>query len=319
LTRQWCSEGWGLTETTAAVTLNLPAAQRIGTVGRPLPGCQVRLADDGEVLVRGGVVFPGYRHNDTATDNAFEAGWLRTGDTGTLDTDGYLSITGGKKDIIVTAGGKNVAPAYLEDQLRRHRLIDQCVLVGDRPAVHRRAGHHGPGRVRPLAANPRQATGHDRGPAPRRPGTADGRAPRRRHGVGDQAGGPGGGAGGDAVVDDHSGATVKWDAGPATAQESRPPVHLHPCVCLGGGQLPRMDPRASRARGTSNTTGHAAAAQGKHDHVRAAQTRQRLGEAPSVTRSLNAIPDFPRLYERRQNVSSAVGFRPSGGITRTGR
>jgi long-chain acyl-CoA synthetase len=125
-------EGWGLTETTAAVTLNLPAAQRIGTVGRPLPGCQVRIAGDGEVLVRGGVVFSGYWRDDTATDNAFDAGWLRTGDTGALDPDGYLTIVGRKKDIIVTAGGKNVAPAYLEDRLRRHWLVDQCVLVGDR-------------------------------------------------------------------------------------------------------------------------------------------------------------------------------------------
>jgi long-chain acyl-CoA synthetase len=125
-------EGWGLTETAAAVTLNLPAAQRIGSVGRPLPGCEVRLADDGEVLVRGGMVFSGYWRNDAATDDAFDAGWLRTGDTGMLDADGYLAIVGRKKDIIVTAGGKNIAPAYLEDQLRRHWLIDQCVLVGDR-------------------------------------------------------------------------------------------------------------------------------------------------------------------------------------------
>jgi long-chain acyl-CoA synthetase len=125
-------EGWGLTETTAAVTLNLPAAQRIGSVGRPLPGCQVRIAEDSEVLVRGGVVFSGYWHDDTATDDVFDDGWLRTGDTGELDADGYLTIVGRKKDIIVTAGGKNVAPAFLEDQLRRHWLIDQCVLVGDR-------------------------------------------------------------------------------------------------------------------------------------------------------------------------------------------
>jgi long-chain acyl-CoA synthetase len=125
-------EGWGLTETTAAVTLNLPTAQRIGTVGRPLSGCEVRIADDGEVLVRGGVVFSGYWRDDTATDDAFDGGWLRTGDTGKLDADGYLTIVGRKKDLIVTAGGKNVAPAYLEDQLRRHWLIDQCILVGDR-------------------------------------------------------------------------------------------------------------------------------------------------------------------------------------------
>jgi long-chain acyl-CoA synthetase len=125
-------EGWGLTETTAGVTLNLPAAARIGTVGRPLPGCQLRIADDGEVLVRGGIVFSGYWHNDAATDDTFDDGWLRTGDTGKLDADGYLTIVGRKKDIIVTAGGKNIAPAFLEDQLRRHWLIDQCMLVGDR-------------------------------------------------------------------------------------------------------------------------------------------------------------------------------------------
>jgi long-chain acyl-CoA synthetase len=122
-------EGWGLTETTAAATLNLPGAQRIGTVGRPLPGCEVRIAEDGEVLVHGGMVFAGYWRNDAATDGA---GWLRTGYTGTLDADGYLTIVGRKKDIIVTAGGKNVSPANLEDQLRRHWLIDQCVIIGDR-------------------------------------------------------------------------------------------------------------------------------------------------------------------------------------------
>jgi long-chain acyl-CoA synthetase len=125
-------EGWGLTETTAAVTLNLPAAQRIGTVGRPLPGCTVRIADDGEVLVHGGCVSTGYWNNAVATADVFEAGWLRTGDLGELDDQGYLTITGRKKDIIVTAGGKNVAPAFLEDRLRGHWLIDQCVLVGDR-------------------------------------------------------------------------------------------------------------------------------------------------------------------------------------------
>jgi long-subunit acyl-CoA synthetase (AMP-forming) len=92
----------------------------------------VRIADDGEVLVRGGVVFAGYWNNPTATQAAVDGDWLRTGDTGELDDDGYLTITGRKKDIIVTAGGKNVAPAYFEDRLRGHWLIDQCVLVGDR-------------------------------------------------------------------------------------------------------------------------------------------------------------------------------------------
>ena len=125
-------EGWGLTETSAAVTLNLPAAQRIGSVGRPLPGCAVRINPDGEVLARGPNVFAGYWHNDHVTAEAFDDdGWFHTGDLGALD-DGYLSITGRKKDLIVTASGKNVAPALLEDRLRAHWLIDQCVLVGDR-------------------------------------------------------------------------------------------------------------------------------------------------------------------------------------------
>jgi long-chain acyl-CoA synthetase len=130
-------EGYGLTETCAGVTLNLPGRQRIGTVGRPLPGCSVRIADDGEVLLKGGVVFEGYWHNDAATAEAFdEEGWFRTGDLGELDADGYLSITGRKKDLIVTSGGKNVAPAVLEDRLRAHWLLSQAVVVGDqRPFV----------------------------------------------------------------------------------------------------------------------------------------------------------------------------------------
>ena len=126
-------EGYGLTETCAGVTLNLPGQQRIGTVGKPLPGCAVRIADDGEVLIKGGVLFEGYWRNDEATRAAFDAdGWFRTGDLGALDSDGYLTITGRKKDLIVTAGGKNVAPAVLEDRLRAHWLVDQCVVVGDR-------------------------------------------------------------------------------------------------------------------------------------------------------------------------------------------
>ncbi|MFJ9723106.1 AMP-dependent synthetase/ligase [Streptomyces sp. NPDC101209] len=125
-------EGWGLTETASGVTLNLPGAQRIGSVGRPLPGCAVRIGPGDEVLVKGPNVFGGYLHDEEATAEAFdEEGWLRTGDVGQLD-DGYLTITGRKKDLIVTAVGKNVAPAPLEDRLRAHWLIDQCVLVGDR-------------------------------------------------------------------------------------------------------------------------------------------------------------------------------------------
>ncbi|MBK3642565.1 long-chain fatty acid--CoA ligase [Streptomyces sp. MBT33] len=116
----------------AGVTLNLPAAQRVGSVGRPLPGCAVRIGPGGEVLVKGPNVFGGYLHNEEATAEAFDDdGWFRTGDVGELD-DGYLTVTGRKKDLIVTAVGKNVAPAPLEDRLRAHWLIDQCVLVGDR-------------------------------------------------------------------------------------------------------------------------------------------------------------------------------------------
>jgi long-chain acyl-CoA synthetase len=126
-------EGYGLTETCAGVTLNLPGQQRIGTVGRPLPGCAVRIAEDGEVLLKGGVVFNGYWHNDDATREAFDDdGWFRSGDLGSLDDDGYLTVTGRKKDLIVTAGGKNVAPAVLEDRLRAHWLVSQCLVVGDR-------------------------------------------------------------------------------------------------------------------------------------------------------------------------------------------
>lgn len=126
-------EGYGLTETCAGVTLNVPGQQRIGTVGRPLPGCSVRIADDGEVLLKGGVVFASYWHNEEATKEAFDDdGWFRSGDIGTLDDDGYLTVTGRKKDLIVTAGGKNVAPAVLEDRLRAHWLVSQCLVVGDR-------------------------------------------------------------------------------------------------------------------------------------------------------------------------------------------
>jgi long-chain acyl-CoA synthetase len=125
-------EGWGATETTAGVTLNLPAACRIGTVGRPLPGNTVRIGSGQEILVKAPNVFRGYWNDETTTAEAFDPdGWLRTGDLGRLD-DGYLTITGRKKDILITAGGKNVAPALLEDRLRAHWLIDQCLIVGDR-------------------------------------------------------------------------------------------------------------------------------------------------------------------------------------------
>jgi long-chain acyl-CoA synthetase len=129
-------EGYGLTETSAAITVNQVGALKVGTVGKLLPGNSMRIADDGELLVRGGVVFHGYWHNQQATDEALADRWFKTGDLGAVDGDGFLTITGRKKEIIVTAGGKNVAPAVLEDQLRAHPLISQAMVVGDaRPFV----------------------------------------------------------------------------------------------------------------------------------------------------------------------------------------
>ena len=125
-------EGYGLTETTAALTVNLPDAQKVGTVGRPLPGTSVRVGDDGELLFKGGQVFAGYWSNETATSEAMDRdGWFHTGDVGEVDDEGFVRITGRKKEILVTAGGKNVAPAVLEDRLRAHALVDQCLVVGD--------------------------------------------------------------------------------------------------------------------------------------------------------------------------------------------
>lgn len=130
-------EGYGLTETMGPCTVNLPSATRIGTVGLPLPGCSVRLADDGEVLIKGIGTFSGYHDDPEATAAAFtEDGWLRSGDLASFEGQGFLRITGRKKEIIVTAGGKNVAPAPLEDRLRGHPLVSQVLVVGDnRPCV----------------------------------------------------------------------------------------------------------------------------------------------------------------------------------------
>jgi long-chain acyl-CoA synthetase len=124
-------EGWGLTETTAAGSVNTPADLRIGTVGRPSPGVSVRIAEDGEILMTGQPVYRGYWHDDNATAETIVDGWFHTGDIGELDDDGFLRITGRKKELIVTASGKNVAPAVLEDRLRAHPLVSQCMVVGD--------------------------------------------------------------------------------------------------------------------------------------------------------------------------------------------
>jgi long-chain acyl-CoA synthetase len=130
-------EGYGLTETTAGATLNLTSALRVGSVGKPIPGTSIKIAEDGEVLIRGPIVMRGYWQNDAANAEVFDADrWFKTGDLGKLDEDGFLFIVGRKKELIVTAGGKNVAPAVLEDRLRSHPLVSQCVVVGDaRPFI----------------------------------------------------------------------------------------------------------------------------------------------------------------------------------------
>jgi len=124
-------EGYGLTETTAPVTIGRPNNVKIGKVGFPLPGCGVKIADDGEIWLRGTNVLKGYWNNKQATKSTFEGDWFKTGDIGALDEDGFLAITGRKKELIITAGGKNVAPALLEDPLRANPLISQAVVIGD--------------------------------------------------------------------------------------------------------------------------------------------------------------------------------------------
>ncbi len=125
-------EGFGMTETSTAVSISTPDAFKFGTVGRALPGGAVRIADDGEILVKGPNIFKGYYKNPEATAETLTDGWLHTGDLGELDTDGYLRITGRKKDIIITAGGKNITPANLEAEIKQSPLVSQCVVVGDR-------------------------------------------------------------------------------------------------------------------------------------------------------------------------------------------
>jgi long-chain acyl-CoA synthetase len=129
-------EGYGLTETTAPCTANTPTRTKVGTVGIPVPGTTIRIAEDGEILVKGIGVFKGYHANAAANAEAFVDGFFRTGDLGSLDEDGFLTITGRKKDLLVTAGGKNVAPGPLEEKIREHQLVGQAVVLGDgRPFV----------------------------------------------------------------------------------------------------------------------------------------------------------------------------------------
>jgi long-chain acyl-CoA synthetase len=125
-------EGWGMTETSTAATISSPDEFKIGTIGKPFPGCDVKIADDGEILVKGPNVFQGYYKNEEATRETIVDGWLHTGDIGEIDSEGFIKITGRKKDIIITAGGKNITPANLENEIKQHPLVSQCVVVGDR-------------------------------------------------------------------------------------------------------------------------------------------------------------------------------------------
>jgi long-chain acyl-CoA synthetase len=125
-------EGWGMTETSTAATIATPEDFKFGTIGKPFPGCEIKIAEDGEILAKGPNIFQGYYKNEEATRETLEDGWLHTGDIGEMDSDGYLKITGRKKDIIITAGGKNITPANLENEIKQHPLVSQCVVIGDR-------------------------------------------------------------------------------------------------------------------------------------------------------------------------------------------
>ncbi len=160
-------EGWGMTETSTAATISTPEDFKVGTIGKPFPGCEVKIADDGEILVKGPNVFQGYHKNPEATAETIVDGWLHTGDIGEIEPDGFIKITGRKKDIIITAGGKNITPANLEAEIKQHPLVSQCVVVGDRrpylvalvtldpeEAVKYAQDHNLPEDPAQLAANP---------------------------------------------------------------------------------------------------------------------------------------------------------------------
>jgi long-chain acyl-CoA synthetase len=125
-------EGWGMTETSTAATISMPSAYKFGTVGKPFKGCEVKIAADGEILVKGSNVFQGYYKNDEATAETIVDGWLHTGDIGEIDDEGYVKITGRKKDIIITAGGKNITPANIEAEIKQSQWVGEAVVVGDR-------------------------------------------------------------------------------------------------------------------------------------------------------------------------------------------
>ena len=121
-----------MTETSTAATVATPEDFKIGTIGKPFPGCEVKIADDGEILVKGANVFQGYHKNPEATAETIVDGWLHTGDIGEIDSEGFIKITGRKKDIIITAGGKNITPANLEAECKQCTVVSQCVVVGDK-------------------------------------------------------------------------------------------------------------------------------------------------------------------------------------------
>ena len=145
-------EGWGMTETSTAATLNTAGGLPFGSVGKPFPGVEVKIADDGEILARGPNIFRGYYKNQEATKETIVDGWLHTGDLGRIDEDGFLYITGRKKDIIITAGGKNITPANLENGLKQNQYISQAVVLRRPPALPDRADHARPRGDRAVGA-----------------------------------------------------------------------------------------------------------------------------------------------------------------------